>query len=280
VFQTGAGADSLAADFAIEGAAYITDANIAEYPVGLLSVPFIPMADGEDPAPSTPETSPRLGLNEVLQRVSDGGGQKGDGRYTSPIVASPLAAGIRMNNGTPADKLLQVFAGGVQGDLQPPAYSMHVMWFDRNNDQRTTNSQVLLWDEHEDEQSLQIPIDRELNVILWNSSVFIDGAGAFQNPWDLVDPVPASGFYTDLISALIEAGSDGTYGSMVFAQPFNWALSVMGFAEYQVLEEGTELGGEGGSPGVNAAAVAFEAHEDMENFDAWSRHMMTVRGFQ
>jgi hypothetical protein len=280
VFQTGAGADSLAADFAIEGAAYVTDSNIAEWPVGLLSVPFIPMADGQDPAPSTVATSPRLGLNEVLQPVGNSGNQIGDNTLTSPIVVSPLGAGIRMNNGDTTDKLFQVFAGGVQGALQPPAYSMHVMWFDRNNDERTARSQVLLWDEHEDRQSLQVPIDRELNVILWNSSVLINRPGSFQNPWDVVDPTPATGFYTDLVSALIAAGSNGTYASSVFSQPFNWQFSIMGAAEYQVLEEGTELGGENGTEGVNAAAVAFEAHEDMQNQDAWSRHMMTVRGFQ
>ena len=74
--------------------------------------------------------------------------------------------------------------------------------------------------------------------------------------------------------------ANGIFGSTVFNQPFNWAFSVMGYAEYILLEEGNELGGAGGTPGTNAAAVTFEAQEDKFNGDAWSQHLMTLRGFR
>jgi hypothetical protein len=279
VFQTKRGADSLAADFAMEGTAYITDDNIAENTVALLSVPVIPMADGEDPAPSNAGTSPRLGLNEVIQPVTSNGGGKGDLTAVSPVVASPLATGIRMNDGDPGSKLATSFAGGIQGGINAPAYSMHVLWFDRNNDQRTATSQTLIWDEHENPESLQVPIDYELNIIVYNSSVQIDKPGAFSPPWDF-DLAPTEGQYTNLIAALMAQSQNGTYGSTTFNLPFNWAFSVMGYAEYILQEEGNELGGVGGAPGTNASAVAFEAQEDMYNSDAWSQHLMTLRGFR
>jgi hypothetical protein len=279
VFQTAKGADALEADFAMEGTAYITDNDIAVNTVGLLSIPVIPMADGTDPIPSNTATSPQLGLNEVIQPVSSNGGRQGDFALESPIVASPLATGIRMNDGDPSTALATSFAGGVQGALGPNAYSMHVTWFDRNNDNRTSDSQVLLWDEHEDGVSLEVPIDRELNITLYNSSVnFVRPAGAAVNPWDKLGTLaPTQGQFTDLIGLLFATGN---FTSTVFQQPFNWAFSVMGYAEYILLEEGTELGGVGGTPGTNAAAVAFEAQEDMQNGDAWSQHLMTLRGFR
>ena len=46
---------------------------------------------------------------------------------------------------------------------------MHVLWFDRNDENRTSNSQALIWDEHEFGESLEVPIDNELNIIVYNS---------------------------------------------------------------------------------------------------------------
>ena len=281
VFQTARGADSLAADFAMEGTAYITDNDIAVNTVALLSVPMIPMADGEDPTPSSTATSPRLGVNEVIQPVSSNGGGKGDKTLVSPIVVSPLATGIRMNDGDPSTSLFQSFAGGIQGGLNGPAYSMHILWFDRNDENRTSNSQALIWDEHEFGESLEVPIDNELNIIVYNSMVQIDKLGAFVDPWfGVAGMAPAQGMYTDLIAALAATAANGVYGSTVFNLPFNWAFSVMGYAEYLLLEEGNELGGAGGTPGTNASAVTFEAQEDMFNGDAWTQHLMTLRGFR
>jgi hypothetical protein len=275
VFQTARGADSLAADFAIEATGYITDADLAENTVALLSLPMIPAADGEDGCPSDKDTSPILGLNEVVQPVTSNCGGKGDLLPVSPVVFSPLATGIRMNDGNPGTQLATAFAGGVQGSLGPDAYSLHILWFDRNNEDRTADSQVLLWDEHEFAESLEVPIDYELNMILWNA----DGSGDVTSPaWPTLGGLihPAEGRYVDLIGSLIE----GEVQAYTFNLPFNWAFSIMGYAEYILLEEGTELGGPGGTPGTNAAAVAFEAQEDMENYDAWSQHLMTLRGFR
>jgi hypothetical protein len=275
VFQTTRGADSLEADFAIEATGYITDADLAENTVALLSIPMIPMADGEDACPSSKSTSPQLGLNEVIQPVTSNCGNKADLQPISPVVASPLATGIRMNDGNPGTELAVTFAGGVQGSLGPDAYSLHILWFDRNNEDRTADSQVLLWDEHEFAESLEVPIDYELNMILWNA----DGSGDVTSPaWPTLGGLiaPAEGRYVDLIGSLIE----GEVVARTFNLPFNWAFSIMGYAEYNLLEEGSELGGPGGTPGTNAAAVAFEAQEDMYNYDAWSQHLMTLRGFR
>lgn len=275
VFQTARGADSLTADFAMEATGYITDADLAENTVALLSLPMIPMADGEDACPSTKDTSPQLGVNEVIQPVTSNCGNKGDNISISPVVASPLATGVRMNDGNPGSTLAVTFAGGVQGALGPDAYSLHVLWFDRNNEERTADSQVLLWDEHEFAESLEVPIDYELNMILWNATANTEDYGS---GWgDLgVAISPGEGEYVDLIGALM---SDDV-ASVTFNTPFNWDFSVMGYAEYAVLEEGSELGGPGGTPGTNAAMVAFEAQEDMQNSDAWSQHLMTLRGFR
>jgi hypothetical protein len=140
VFQTGKGADGLEANFAMEGTSYITDNNITEYTVGLLSVPVIPMADGEDPDQANEATSPRIGANEVIQPGSAKGQTQGVGTYPSPIVVSPVATGVRMNNGNPDTPIRSTaLSGGVQGDYMQDqegregGYSMHVLWFDRNN---------------------------------------------------------------------------------------------------------------------------------------------------
>jgi hypothetical protein len=277
VFQTGMGADSLAAEFAMEGTAYITDADIAVNKVGLLSVPVIPMADGEDANGSNKDTPPQLGLNEVIQPVSSSGGGRGDDNLVSPVVVSPLATGIRMNDGRQATSYFTSFAGGIQGGLNAPAYSMHILWFDRNNPDRTSDSQALIYDEHESVESLEVPIDKELNIIVYNSSIQIDDPGAFQPPWSQIKTglTPATGLYTDLIAALQATASNGTYASTTFNLPFNWQFSVMGYADYILAEEGPEAG-----LGVDASAVAFEAQEDMYNADAWSQHLMTLRGFR
>jgi hypothetical protein len=277
VFQTARGADSLEADFAMEATGYITDANLAENTTALLSLPMIPMADGEDTCPSTKDSSPQLGLNEVIQPVTSTCGFKADNISISPVVASPLATGIRMNDGNPGTDLAVTFAGGVQGNFLPgPAYSLHVLWFDRNNEDRTSDSQVLLWDEHEFAESLEVPIDYELNMILWNADGTLDPVGTpvWPNLGGAISPTAVT--YVDLIGSIM---ADELL-SFAFNPPFNWNFSIMGYAEYQVKEEGDELGGPGGTPGTNAAMVAFEAQEDMQNGDAWSQHLMTLRGFR
>jgi hypothetical protein len=282
VFQTAKGADGLEADFALEGTAYITDNNIAENTVGLLSVPVIPMADGEDPIPANETTSPRIGANEVVQFRSDGELPGiGNGSLESPVVVSPVATGIRMNDGNPATKRRTSFAGGVQGDFdEPGGYSMHVLWFDRNNAGRGAAGQSLLWDEHEKPRSLKPPIDHELNVLLYNASLQFTKPALGSNPWDAVDPNPASQQYVDLTKALAAAQANQDYISTPFTAPQLWDFTIMGFMEYILREEGDEKGGPGGTNGSNASAIAFEAQEDDNNSDAWSQHLMTVRGFR
>jgi hypothetical protein len=279
VFQTGSGADGFDATFAMEGTAYITDNNITEETVGLLSIPMIPMADGEDPDDATAATSPRIGANEVIQPGFAKGTGQGTGFYASPVVASPVATGIRMNNGDPdSPRRATAFAGGVQGDFNEPAYSMHVLWFDRNNEGRGAAGQSFLWDEHERGRSFKPPVDRELNILLFNASLQIPKGSS--PGWGTVNPNRASLAWVDLIAALVAADTGNAYSSQTMPEPFFWDFTIMGYLEYILQEEGTELGGPNGTPGANASAVAFEAQEDVYNGDAWTQHLMTLRGFR
>jgi len=293
VFETFSGADGAAADFAMEGSAWISDNRIREDDVvSLLSVPMIPMADGEDPVPAHSGTSPRLGLNEVITDVNNAS-EIGNGVAESPVVVSPLGTGIRMNNGNPGLDVQVDFAGGVQGPMEgnlgingddPPqaAYSMHVLWFDRNNEDRSSDGEILVWDEHEFVCDSEAPIDRELNVLVYNMALAFPGQSFGVNPWTVLEgnKNPQSEALTDLVGAMQAAVEGDAYVNDEYCDPFHWNHTIMGYVQYLLEEEGTEFGGAGGSPGVNAAAVAFEAHESLALDDAWARHLMTVRGFQ
>ncbi len=277
VFQTFAGADALAADFALEGNAWITDNRINfGSDTALMSIPVFPMADGEDPNGAGASTSPRLGLNEVVVRVSSDGGTRGDGQPASPVVVSPLGSGVRMNNGNPADEQQIDITGSLQAPLYGQGYSMHVLWFDENNRDRP-ESQNLIYDEHEERRDFRVPIEDELNVIVYNMSVLSGEA----EDWTLITE-PADLVWYDLIDDV-----DGQY-----PEPRFWDFSTWGYVTYLLEEEGTELGGANGTPGVNAAAVFFEAQEiaiDPEfgpsdpyllDWDAWTMNLMTLNGFR
>lgn len=267
VFETFAGADGLAADFALEGNAWITDNKINyESGTSLMSIPVFPMADGEDPDGANANTSPRLGLNEVVVQVSTDGGTRGDGQPRSPVVVSPLGSGVRMNNGNPDDLQQIDITGSLQAPLYGQGYSMHVLWFDQNNGDRP-GTQNLIYDEHEERADFRVPIEDELNVIVYNMS-YIDGEAA---DWTL-EAEPKNLAWYDLID-----DEPGTYPA-----PFFWDFSTWGYVTYLLDEEGTELGGPNGTPGVNAAAVFFEAQELLigSSWDAWTMNLMTLNGFR
>jgi hypothetical protein len=280
VFQTFAGADALAADFAMEGNAWITDSaiNYASdltdgLEVSVMSIPVFPMADGEDPDGANADTSPRLGANEVIVTVSSDGGTRGDKQPASPVVVSPLGSGVRMNNGDPNSQQQIDITGSVQAPLYGQGYSMHVLWFDQNNPNRPA-SQNLIYDEHEQRRDFRVPIEDELNVIVYNMS-YLDGTSS---DWTL-EAQPRNLSWYDLI--------DNVPGQ--YPEPRFWDLSTWGYVTYLLQEEGTELGGPGGTPGVNSAAVFFEAQElyvnpfgidDPLSWDAWTMNLMTLNGFR
>lgn len=295
VFETFAGADGLEADFAMEANAWIVDNSIADH--GLLgfnpfthtmSVPVFPMADGEDPNGANADTSPRLGLNEVVVDVSSDGGTRGDGQPRSPVVVSPMGSGVRMNNGEPGSKQQIDINGSVQAPLYGQGYSMHVLWFDRNNSDRDT-TQALLYDEHEQRRDWRPPIERELNVLVYNMS-YLDIDDNLD--WGIFDL--ESGFGDLALTNLVDAVLfDPDYTSMSLPRPNAWNLSTWGYNTYLLEEEGDELGGPDGTPGVNAAAVFFEAQEINIDpirglgipsngflWDAWTQSLMTLNGFR
>jgi len=293
VFENFAAADGEAAEFAIEGSAWITDNRIRDDDVvSLLSVPMIPMADGEDPVPADENTSPRLGLNEVITDVNNAS-EIGNGVAESPVVVSPLGTGIRMNNGNPGLSVTVDFAGGLQGpyegnlqnggpaDDNPAGYSMHILWFDQNNEDRSSAGEILVWDEHESVCDAEAPIDRELNVLVYNMSVSFDSPSFGENPWDFVDDgTPRTETLTDIVGLIEAVQGQDPFVNGEYCDPLNWNHTIIGYVQYLLEEEGTELGGAGGTDGVNAAAIAMDAQESLFLDDAWAQHLMTVRGFQ
>jgi hypothetical protein len=211
------------------------------------------------------------------------------------VVVSPLASGVRMNNGDPGSKQQIDITGSVQAPVYGQGYSMHVLWFDRNNDDRAF-TQALLYDEHEERRDWRPPIDRELNVLVYNMSY--EGVKDTPFTWDTFDD--ESFFFnlglTDLTAAVWE---NDVYQSQTLPEPDLWGFSTWGYSTYLLEEEGDELGGPGGIPGVNAAALFFEGQEinidpfvtDKDNLPliapengftwaAWTTHVMTLNGFR
>jgi hypothetical protein len=241
VFETFAGADALEADFVMEGNAWIVDDTIADNGANVLDagpyvmgIPVFPLADGQDENGASDETSPQLGVNEVVVDVSSDGGTRGDGQPRSPVVVSPLASGVRMNNGDPGSKQQIDITGSVQAPVYGQGYSMHVLWFDRNNDDRAF-TQALLYDEHEERRDWRPPIDRELNVLVYNMSY--EGVKDTPFTWDTFDD--ESFFFnlglTDLTAAVWE---NDVYQSQTLPEPDLWGFSTWGYSTYLLEEEG------------------------------------------
>jgi hypothetical protein len=288
VFETFSGADALTADFAMEANAYIVDDSIADngnvgtFAAGpyTMAIPVFPMADGEDPNGASAATSPRLGLNEVVVDVSSDGGTRGDGQPRSPVVVSPLGSGVRMNDGNPGSRQQIDINASVQAPLFGQGYSMHVLWFDRNNSARAS-TQALLWDEHEQRRDWRPPIDKELNVLVYNMS-YIDADDALT--WESFDL--ESGFQNLQLTSLVDAVYyDVDYISQILPMPLAWNLSTWGYNTYLLEEEGDELGGPDGTPGVNAAMVVFEGQEinidpGFDVWDAWTTSLGVTNGFR
>jgi hypothetical protein len=262
IFQTYSGADGQAADFAMEANAWIIDNNIANSAPALLSVPVMPMADGDDSL----NLAPKLGINEISV-----GGTWLDGVPGQPNRYAPLAAGVRMNNGDGSPDRVYVDAG-VQGPYGNQGYSMHVLWFD-NNDNRRLGTRTLVWDEHEQWCDFYPNLHREVNVLVYNMSVTTAKGGA---SWSGISGGKVQDLaLTDLVAAVYRDPNFG-YTSGLYCDPANWSETIMGYAAYEIPESAVEAAG---ATEVRSAGAMFEAQEDEQQKDAWARHMMSARGF-
>jgi len=284
VFETWQGSDGLAADFAMEGSAWITDNNIALNVPALLSVPVVPMADGEDPADATDDTPPQLGINEVI--ITDTFGNKADGRPGDPTIVDPLAAGIRLNNGDGDNADPALISGGVQGSaLNAPGnnglgvgqgFSLHSIWLPTADETRSAFS--LLWDEHENFCNQFIPLPYEVNLWAYNMQYQIPSSPLPPpNPWPIFTGTRTAANYalTDVTGALVATVNGQAFTSRNYCRPAAWNATVMGYAEYVIPEQG-DVGA-----GTTSAGFAFEAQEATDGInDAWATHMMTANGRQ
>lgn len=267
VFQTIPGADGQAADFAFWGAASIVGFGPGNGHVG---IPVMPMADGADPLPSGSGT-PAL-FNEVIA-----GGVYGDSQPSDPVKYAPILAGIRMNNanGAPTEKVR------VQAPIQGPAAnlrSLHVWWFDRNQEDRVAS--VLIWDDHEGVCSDAIPLPRELNLWMYNHEVEVEGFPAGPPNWLNLGNNVVMNELTSVIDAVQPPLLTG-YQSRPYCTPEYWYLDNLddlqsgeealgGYVEYELDEIG-----EPAAVNVNSAAVSFNLQE---YFTGWASHMSTDLG--
>jgi len=264
VFQTFVGADGQAADFAFWGAASITGFGNGE---GHVDVPVMPMADGADPLPSG-SGEPALG-NEVIA-----GGVYGDDQASDPVAAAPIFAGIRMNDGSGAATEKVRVQAPIQGppavSTAPSGRSLHVFWFDRNDDQRL--AALKIWDDQEGSCSDSVPLPYELNLLLYNHQTIVGGFPS-QDSWDNLGPGSQVGYLTNVIDAVQPDLLNG-YRSRPYCTPDYWYLgsgydALGGYVEYELNEIGEP------TTSVNSAAVSFNLQETRYG---WATHMSADLG--
>jgi hypothetical protein len=278
VFQTAAGGRGVNADFAFEGQAWITDNDIAENTVALMAVPVIPMPDGADPADPV-GASVVLGENEVIVDVPHG-----TQAVNNPIEVSPVTAGSRNNNDDADQADPSHFSAMVQGPWNETyqGYSLHVFWFDRNDDGRYAYTR--LWNEHEDKCDMEVPLPHEVNIWAWNMSVTAVPAITGTLPadrWDTVDNATSENLrITDVVGSTTFTLLTG-FNSPEYCYTSGWDQTIEGYAEYILRTTGgvayePVYGGEGAS---TASGVFFSYEEDTYNSDAWGGpHAMSDRG--
>jgi len=292
VFETQSGATGQDADFAFTGNAFV-DAyylSYGTYPV--FSVPFVPMADGADPATNCGQgnttAQPEIG-NEVIT---------GTGACVDPGVPlryAPIAAGIRMNNADGVTGQIvktQMEIAGPNDDNYDVGYSnptLHVHWFDRKDASRVSFGNI--WDDQEGACSDRLPLPYELNAHLYNVSISIDG-GFGPNPYNFYDFYNAEtefedGKRTDLnaIFYRFDALNGYSSGSYATCAPYwqmdqdggygRWPGTFMGYREGEFVE----INSPEPAPGkVNSASIQFSAIGTYIATYAWRSHLATELG--
>jgi hypothetical protein len=276
VFQTVAGAKGLQADFAFTGNAWIIDQNVAQNTPALLSVPVMPLADGADPAQVIGDAgNPQkcTGTQVTLtNNILNPGTQPH--QVTDPCQVAPIAAGVRMNNGDGINAYYVDVSGALQETLSVPlGYSLHAFWFDRNNAGRWAYTWI--WDEHEQYCNEYVNLPWEVNVWVYNMSTPVISLGTSASWANIGASTVAPLLKTDLVTAVTSAGPAAP--TTTYCPPPYMAQSFLGFAEYQILEEGDNPAWAGQGP--SSAAVMFTAQESGVSNDAWTYTPMAARGF-
>lgn len=212
IFADAAAATGAAATFAMFADAQIVGSVFLDEHV---TIPVMPMADGAD----TAGVGPRL-YNEVTYET---------GPLSRIDEAAPIAAGIRMNDGSGAydrDIVVDQVIHGDDGVFQ----TTHVWWFDRTNAARV--GQVDVVDSAENRcSSPDVPLPHEVNLIM------VEGGAVFT--------LTSNGAPTTVTFNHVHC--DPTLG------PFE-----RGFFSYELAEIGDTVGG----TGVTSAAVAFAIESD------------------
>jgi len=277
VFQTISGADGQVADFAFTGEAMVRSSIYA----ATISVPVLPMADGQDPLPEG------SGIPQWMNEVITSTGY-GDGRPQVPVRYAPIVAGIRMNDADATPEEDVVTQMPIAGPAGGSGLSLHVHWFDRNDAARVSYNDI--YDDMEGQCSEPWPLPNELNLTMYNQSIAPVGAGAFPTAsWNNVADV-ANGFNTDgskvnVIQAVEPAFGQGI-GAVPYCAPDYWLENSIGSTTYPGALVGyvegrlPETNVPPPAPGlVNSAAVQFSAVEDVQG-NGWSVHLASDLGKQ
>jgi hypothetical protein len=286
-FMSNRGAIGEAANFAMTGDAWILEDVLTDNDgeANMASVPVMPMADGDDALTvgvgGPPINNFLIGLqNEIVSVNSE-----------ELYNMAPIASGNRMNNGVgpsfPTQRVL------MQADLRGPAtggedtneQSLHVFWFDQV---KTRNTPVEIWDDAEGSCTDNIPLPRELNLVLFNNDSTITDATP---GWDTIgnEAFNDTGrHYTDVISAVYaEDYTSPTYCAPTYWEPrdnIEYPGALNGYVEYRFFEEFFP-----GNPlafgSVDSSAVAFNWQESLADTvsvtdanAAWSSHMTQYLG--
>jgi hypothetical protein len=291
VFQTYKGASREDADFAFSGYSSIIESGVLtpEGQSSIGSIPVLPMSDGaDDVAPP----GPRVG-NEIINAPDF------EGAPSRVTQASPILAGVRMNNADLDDSDSLRVEAPVQGPASGFGRSIHFFWFDRNNEDRYASTTG--WDDHEGRCTNGKYMPWEMEVIIYNQYVSDGGKG-----WDSLSPgysltpmyadsdveQPCIGCGEGWRTQLIDAMYDDKYTSDQYCEPPYWRPiaggdifypgAFLGNWSYEFAEEGESpsTGGPVAGAGVvNAAMAAWNWQESLLFGGVqWSSHMSTDIG--
>jgi hypothetical protein len=216
-FQTNKGSKGEAADFAFSGYAAVVSNGVFGMGPSMASVPVFPMADGDD------TIYPTLTFrNSIIN-------QPPPGATGEPVIqAAPITSGMRMNNADGAFD--EVWAEmPIQGIAAGSPRSVHVLWFDKNDENRSAD--LIVWDDMEGDCSDSIKLPRELNIWIWNQEFNNTGFGNIPRGWtNLSDPMKATPYVDKALTDLVEAvqPSDRTFGyqSREYCTPDYWEAGV------------------------------------------------------
>jgi hypothetical protein len=293
VFQTEEGATGKKASFAFAGNAAIDAYYLSYDQFPVISVPFVPMADGADPTAQC-GTKSTTGQPQWKNEVITGSGSCTDSG--EPFRYAPVVAGIRMNNGdaTVQEVRTQMEIPGPNdngyfvGSSNP---ALHVHWFDRNESNRQSLGNI--YDDQEGRCSDTLPLPWQLNAHLYNVS--LEWGQGFNNPekggrWDTF--YADMGEYTDgaridLIAALVTYDGQKGYrnGKYATCAPYwqdedddgvkdEWEGTLMGYREGRFAEIMNPV--PTGLP--NSASVQFSAIGSSNGNYGWRSHLATELG--